>query len=63
MLECNLCKRTEGITHLTISLHYQETELDGQHIHICSKCQEKYYGKDVVDSLQRIDKLIISKCK
>ena len=59
MLVCDMCGKYNEPSHLNISLEYQANVLNGGHIHICPDCKEKYYGKEIMDKLKKIDLSII----
>lgn len=59
MLVCDMCGKHNEPSHLNISLEYQANVLNGGHIHICPDCKEKYYGKEIMDKLKKIDLSII----
>jgi predicted PP-loop superfamily ATPase len=63
MLKCDLCGDKNEPSHLNISLEYQADVLNGGHLHICPKCKEKYYGKEIIDKLKVIDLQIIEDFK
>ena len=60
MLKCDLCGSSKDVSHLSISIGYQEAELDGKHLHICPSCKEEFYGKILETAVEDADKRIIA---